>query len=463
MLERLITINELPKPAVARVPNPIIPPRDNGPHVLHRDYETRGVLDLRKVGYARYSADPGTSVLCCAYAVDDEPVQLWTPGDPVPPEFIEAASNPNWTVAAHNDAFESAVEQYILHPRFKWPLVPIERHVCTMATALALSLPAKLENVARALELQHQKDAVGHRLMLMMARPRKARGDEDPGHTYWFEDQDRLGRLYEYCQADVETERELFARLKPLSPSEQALWVLDAAINSRGFQIDRTLAEAAQRIAQAAAPEINKELAEVTGGAATGVNQVARMQVWLKQNGCAAEDLQKQTVETLLESDELPPNVRRALELRQDGGLSAVKKIGTLLQHAGPDGRVRGALVFHKASTGRWAGEGFQPQNLKRPEVEDIEAAITAVSTGDYEHVRGLYPRALSLLGDLGRSLIIAAAWAHLDRRRFHRHREPRVGVGRRRAVEDRHSCTLRRDAGSARRAILCSCMQNAA
>ena len=52
---------------------------------------------------------------------------------------------------------------------------------------------------------------------------------------------------------------------------------------------------------------------------------------------------------------------------------------------------------------------GFQPQNLKRSEVEDIEAAITAVKTGDYEHVRKLYPRALTLLGDLGRSLIIAA------------------------------------------------------
>ena len=112
---------------------------------------------------------------------------------------------------------------------------------------------------------------------------------------------------------------------------------------------------------------------------------------------------------TLLEDAELPPKVQRALELRQDGGQAAVKKINTLLQRAGDDGRVRGALQFHKASTGRWAGEGFQPQNLKRPEVEDLEAAIAAVKTGDYEHVRSLYPRALSLLGDLGRSLIVAA------------------------------------------------------
>ena len=382
--------------------------RDDKPHVLHRDYETRGVLVLGKVGAHRYAADRQTAVLCCAYAVDNEPVKLWTPVDAVPLEFHEAANNPNWIAVAHNAPFEMAIEQHILGPRFGWPPLSIERQRCTMAMALALSLPARLENVARALELRHQKDAVGHRLMLMMAKPRKAHKDEDPDRTHWFEDPDRLGRLYEYCQADVETERELFARLRPLSPSEQALWVLDATINQRGFCVDRSLAEAARRIAQAAAPEIDGALAEVTGGAVTAVNQVAKLQAWLQQNGCTVENLQRKTVATLLET-ELPPKVQRALELRQDGGQAAVKKISTLLQRAGDDDRVRGALQFHKASTGRWAGEGFQPQNLKRPQEGDLEAAIAAVKTSSYKHVRSLYPQALSLLGDLGRSLIIAA------------------------------------------------------
>jgi hypothetical protein len=48
--------------------------------------------------------------LCAAYATDDEPVRLWKPGDPVPSEFIEAANNPSWVVAAHNYAFEAAIE-----------------------------------------------------------------------------------------------------------------------------------------------------------------------------------------------------------------------------------------------------------------------------------------------------------------------------------------------------------------
>ena len=51
-------------------------------HVLLRDIETRSTNDLKKIGAAKYAADPSTGVLCMAYAVDDGPVQLWRPGDP---------------------------------------------------------------------------------------------------------------------------------------------------------------------------------------------------------------------------------------------------------------------------------------------------------------------------------------------------------------------------------------------
>ena len=97
-----------------------------------------------------------------AYAVDDGPVQLWQPGDPVPAEFFEAAVNPSWTVAAHNDAFESAIEQHILHPRYGFPLIPPDRHRCTQAMCLALGLPAKLGLLADVLELANRKDAAAN-------------------------------------------------------------------------------------------------------------------------------------------------------------------------------------------------------------------------------------------------------------------------------------------------------------
>ena len=405
---------------------------------LFRDYETRSRLILKSVGTHCYAADPFTEVLCCAYAVDDQPVQLWIPGDPVPAEFIEAANNPNWIVVAHGDHFESAIERQIMAPRFGWPGIPLERHCCTMTMASAVGLPARLSAAADALELVHRKDAAGERLMHQMSKPRRARQDEDPQQVHWFDDDERLQRLYDYCRQDVEVERALFNRLPPLSEAEHTLWQLSCRINERGFYVDRAFAEAARRIAQAAAPEIDAELREITGGAVTGINQVARLLAWLQQQGCKKRKLERKAIERQLETEDLPPAVRRVLELRLGGAQAAVKKIDALLARAGADNRVRGAFRYHGASTGRWAGEGLQPQNLKRPVVEDLDAAIAAVATGDYEHVRSLYPRPLAVVGDCSRAMICCRTGTRADRRRFQQHRVARVGVGRRRRLEAR-------------------------
>ena len=229
-----------------------------------------------------------------------------------------------------------------------------------------------------------------------------------PG-SYWHEDVERLERLYSYCRQDVEVERELSDRLPPLLPAEQERWTLSSAINDRGFFIDRGFAEAARKIAQAAAPEIDAELAELTAGAATAINQVARLLKWLQERGYAGKSLDKKAIEKQLDKEELSPQVRRVLELRLGGAQAAVRKIDSILACAGDDDRVRGSFKFHGASTGRWSGQNFQPQNLKRPVVEDLNAAITAVSTGDYAHVKSLYPRPLSVVGDCSRSMICAA------------------------------------------------------
>ena len=115
-------------------------------------------------------------------------------------------------------------------------------------------------------------------------------------------------------------------------------------------------AEAARKIAQAAAPEIDAELAEITGGAVTAISQVARLLAWLQEQGCPlqkpwAEDNR----EAALLDDELSPLIRRVLELRLGGAQAAVKKIDALLARAGDDDRVRGAFRYHGAATGRWA------------------------------------------------------------------------------------------------------------
>jgi DNA polymerase len=378
-------------------------------HVLHRDIETRSMTDLRKVGVAQYAANPSTEILVVAYAVDEGPVQLWRPGDPIPIEFHEAAPNPNWLVCAHNDGFESNIEEHVLRPRFGWPITALERHRCTMAMCLALGLPAKLSLVADVLELANRKDAAGERLMHQMSKPRRARKDEDPAVVHWFDDQERLQRLYDYCRQDVKVERELYYRLPSLPAAEQTLWASSCAINSRGFCVDRKFAEAARRIAQAVRPEIDTELAELTDGVVTGINQIARLQQWLQDQGCPASKLDRRAVERLLETEDLPPKAHRALELRLGGAQAATKKIDALLARAGADDRVRGAFKYHGAATGRFSSEGFQAQNLKRPVVEDLAAAIDAVATGDIERVKALDPRPLAVIGNCIRPMIVAA------------------------------------------------------
>jgi len=179
--------------------------------VLHRDYETRGVLQLQKAGLWKYAADDRTEVLCCAFCVDDGPVKLWLPGDPVPAEFLEAAHDPALLACAHNAQFELTIEHLIMRRRHGWPKISLWQQRCAMAAALALALPPKLELVAKALELLHQKDRAGQRLMFMMSKPRRPRKDGDPEGLYWLDDEDRRQRFYEYCREDVEIERELIS------------------------------------------------------------------------------------------------------------------------------------------------------------------------------------------------------------------------------------------------------------
>ncbi len=115
------------------------------------------------------------------------PVRQWRPGDPVPPEWFEAAANPDWVAVAHNDAFESAIEQHILHPRHGFPLVPPDRHRCTQATALRSDCRPSLARWPTYWNYTSQR-CRRRALMHQTSKPRRPRFGEDPDGIYWFED-----------------------------------------------------------------------------------------------------------------------------------------------------------------------------------------------------------------------------------------------------------------------------------
>jgi DNA polymerase bacteriophage-type len=328
--------------------------------ILHRDYETRSTLNLKNVGAWRYATCAETEVWCCAYAIDDSPVQLWLPGDPVPAEFIEAARNPDWCVSAFNDSFERLIEQHIMGPRYGWPLVPIERHRCSQAAALALAPPAKLENVTLALGLEQQKDKAGHADMLRLAKPHKPRKNEDRQGVYWHDDPERRERLYSYCRQDVETERALHRRIGFLGAEEQAVWLLDATINDRGIPVDSDLIRAAISLDDTAQAKINAEVRALTEGDVETVGQVDCLATWLSAHGCPVDDIKKETLRRALTRKNISAEARRVMELRLDGAHAAANKFATMQGWRNPDGRIRGAFKYHGASTGPGAATAFR-------------------------------------------------------------------------------------------------------
>jgi DNA polymerase bacteriophage-type len=372
--------------------------------ILHRDIETFSTVNLTKTGPWRYAGDPTTGVWCVAYAVGEGEPQIWSPGVPIPAEFQIAATDLSWIVVAHNDAFESAIEERLLAPRYNWPLIPVERHRCTMAAALANALPGGLNKAAAALGLESRKDDAGRRLMLQMAKPRKPRAGEDSRGIYWNQDPERIRHLQEYCRRDVELERELFKRLPPLSDSEQVLWALDQRINRRGFPVDVGLAKAAYRIAHERRAAIDHEITELTGGRITSAHQVAKIETFLKEHGHHVQSVGKRSVSAVL-AHKPDDDVARLLRLRQEAAKASASKLATLLDLANDD-RLHDTLRFHGAATGRWSGSKFQPQNLSRSTPADINATIEAVHSG-LARVAEIGPP-LAVIGSLSRAMICA-------------------------------------------------------
>lgn len=371
----------------------------------HIDFETRSGVDLKKTGVYRYAEDPSTDVWCAAYVIGDGEVKLWKRGEPCPIEIIEhVMAGGAWQ--AHNANFEITLWREVLAKRYGWPEPRLEDWSCTMAMALAMSLPASLDGAAAALGLESGKDMHGYDLMIRMAKPRKRNAD---GTFTWWDEPDRLERLYAYNIQDVVVEREIGKRLLALRPFEQRLWWLDQRVNERGCYVDERLCLAAKKIVAAAAERLNARMVAATDYAVRGTTNVGELSAFLRANGIETESLAKDQLDVLLARDDLPAPVRTAVEIRREAAKASVAKIDALLAGMSADKRSKGMLQYHAASTGRWGGRRFQPQNIKRPNLEDVDVAIDDVLTGRIDLIEMLYGNPLSVVGDCLRGMIRAA------------------------------------------------------
>lgn len=338
---------------------------------LYIDIETRSRVDLKKFGVYKYTECPDFKILMASYAYDDGPVQ--TAIGQAEAMSISGLFDPEVEKVAHNAQFERVC--FSRADGTGW-MDPSEWRD-TQALAAEYGHPVGLDSVARAVGAP-LKDGAGKKLIQLFCVPRRDGGWND-ATTHPMEWLDFIA----YCEQDVETLREVDRRVgKWPSLMERRVWESDQRINDNGMLIDVDLARVAEEASLANTVDMMRESVEITG--LENPNSVQQIGRWLGEQGVALPNMQAETVEEALAGD-LPDNVRRVLELRQELALAAASKFTTALTTVSPDGRVRGGFRFFGAHTGRWAGRGLQPQNLPRAAFQteaETSAAILDLKMG---------------------------------------------------------------------------------
>jgi len=333
--------------------------------IAHIDFETFSESDITEDGAAVYSEHPSTEVLCMAYYIPYlEGVRLWEPSKPAPQELFDFIQS-GGLIAAHNSGFEFMIWHNVCTPRMGWPVLPFYQMRCSMSRGRAWGLPGKLKEVAKILGTSEQKDTEGQRLIKKFSKPRKPTAKDPRTRIHMLPEDPDTQLMYEYCKQDVLTEMSISEKLPELSPIELELWLLDQYINLCGVHIDTKALGDLQSLVNSAFSRYTQELCQITGNAVQTGSEVEKMGDWLRAQGVDSDSMDAKSVEALLKHENLPPDRRRVLELRQILSQSSVRKLDTIERMLSHDKRLRNLFMFCGAArTGRFAGRGPQPQNL---------------------------------------------------------------------------------------------------
>lgn len=384
-------------------------------HHLSIDIETRSSVDISKAGTYKYAQSPDFEILLFAYRGDDDPLNVvdLKKGEELPYWLILALEDPDVIKHAYNAAFE----WYCLNRAgYK---TPIEQWRCTMAHGLYCGYTAGLDATGRAIGLPQdkQKLAVGKALIryfCVPCKPTKTNG----GRTWnqpWH-DADKWALFKEYCKQDVVTEHEILKRLDlfPMPEEEERLWQMDVLMNAYGVRVDTGLIEGALYIDGISTQKLTEEAMKLTG--LPNPNSQPQLVPWLNNHSKKQpddpdllSDLQKTTVEDLLKDKEnLPEDVCRMLEIRQQLGKTSIKKYVAMDTARGEGDRVRGLTQYYGANrTGRYAGRLVQLQNLPRNYIKTLDYARKLVKAKNYDGIKLLYGNVPDTLSQLIRTAFI--------------------------------------------------------
>lgn len=319
--------------------------------VTHIDFETQSSVDLKSCGLRNYVSSPDFRILCMAYATDKADIRATTCRFEMA-EIILSST----IICAHNAAFERAV----ISGRLGLD-VPAGRFNCTMARAMALSLPGGLDVLVRALSVPVTKLQQGRTAMMWFNRvdPKTGKLPNPEEHPH------RLEKTVEYCKNDVLMEMLCDERLPPLQDQERSVWLLDQEINARGVGIDISACQAALRMRKTMLEQANQKMKELTAGEVSTISETKKLFDWAKANGYDGDNLLAGNMRNWIATN--PDGLlRQVLSLRESAQKTSVAKYEAALKRQ-KNGRVHDLFQYHGAATGRWAGRGLQLQNLTRP------------------------------------------------------------------------------------------------
>ena len=375
---------------------------------LSIDIETYSSADLAKTGVYRYAEAPDFEVLLIGYSFDEGPVQVHdcTLPECWPRDFLFALFDPDVTKYAYNAAFERtclsrALEEYL----------PPEQWKDTMIMALECGLPGSLAAAGTALGLPEEqlKDPRGKALIQYFCKPcRPTRVNGGRTRNLPKHDPEKWALFVEYNRQDVVTEMAIRKKLEkiPVPASEWDLWHLDQEMNDRGIRIDLPMVDNIVRYDEQRRAELLEEAREITG--LSNPNSLAQLKPWIEREGMDVPQLRKDDVEALLKQEDLPPEVRRVLEIRQALGKTSTAKYGAMQEAVCEDGRLRGILQFYGANrSGRWAGRIVQVHNLAKNYLPDLDLARDLAEEGDFDTMETLFGETAFVFSELIRTAFI--------------------------------------------------------
>lgn len=373
---------------------------------LSIDIETKSSVDIGKAGLYRYAQSDDFEILLFAYRYGDESVQIvdLSQGEKIPDKIVEDLSNPEIVKHAYNAAFE----WYCLNiAGYKTPLCQWK---CTMIHGLYCGYTAGLDATGKAIGLPQDKRklATGKALIRYFCVPCKP--TKNNGRRTWNLPKhapEKWELFKEYCKQDVVTESAILKRLDafPVPEEEETLWQMDIRMNAFGVKVDTALISGALQINDHSTELLENEARAITG--LQNPNSSVQLLDWVHNNGVEMDNLQKVTVTEKLSND-LPNDVRRALEIRQQLGKTSIKKYVAMDTAKGKDDRVRGLTQYYGANrTGRWAGRLVQMQNLPRNYIKTLDYARKLVKDRNYGGIKLLYGNVPDTLSQLIRTAFI--------------------------------------------------------